>query len=259
MPLKDASSSAFYWDSVAKRSRPYHIEKNVAIYKKSEHIRMIKKWAGSLKGKAVLKTDLYEEAFGNDSFFSWLKGQGAYVYGVDISKNIVSRANSDPGLNVVSDLRDCGFRSASFDVIISNSTLDNLKESDVPAALNELRRMLKDGGVLLLTLDNAQNPLYVLGYKIEKILKTNNYYQARCYSLDEALSLAKKSRFSVEDVDAIVHLPTPFNKVALCLSRANVVLLNRASRALIMVFSKLAKRRARSSTGWFIALKCRAS
>jgi SAM-dependent methyltransferase len=57
------------------------------------------------------------------------------------------------------DVRRLGLRSETFDVVFSPSTLDHFARSDqIALALCELRRVLRPGGRLLLTLDNAWNP-----------------------------------------------------------------------------------------------------
>jgi SAM-dependent methyltransferase len=58
------------------------------------------------------------------------------------------------------DVRRLGLRSETFDVVFSPSTLDHFGRTDqIRLALGELRRVLKPGGRLLLTLDNRRNPL----------------------------------------------------------------------------------------------------
>ncbi len=258
MSLSDRS----HWDAIAEKTTPYHLEKNVALYKKSEHLRLIKLWAPDLKGKRILKTDLYEEAFGNDGFLGWLSSQNAGVYGVDISGSIAQRARGKlrekhPELEcyVTSDIRRCAFKDDSFDVIISNSTLDNLSPGDVAPALAELKRVLKPKGTLILTLDNAHNPLYALGYFLEKAWRTNGYYQGRLFSLSAALGLARRSGLIVEAKTAIVHIPTPFNKLALMCGSKGSAARQRVIRRLVVLFSKQGRCRSKFLTGWFIALK----
>lgn len=251
-----------YWDSVARGKKNHHLEKNIALYKRDEHLRLIKQWSGGSSVRTVLKTDLYEEAFGNDDFLPCLLKEYGNIFGMDISREISNKAknnlkdsHSGPISCVVSDIRKCAFRDESFDLIISNSTIDNLRSSDSSTALSELRRVLKPKGTLILTLDNRNNPLYFLGYQIEKLLSFNGYYQGKCYSIKEAKSLALKNNFKIDDITSIVHIPTPFNKMAVLAEKAGLKFLEKPIRYAINRFSKLGGRRSKFLTGWFIALR----
>jgi ubiquinone/menaquinone biosynthesis C-methylase UbiE len=247
-----------YWDSVAAKINNGILEQNVAAYYRNEHIKLIKEWGGSLAGKKILKTDLFEEAFANGDFLPWFSTQNAEVFGIDISCGIVKGARAHvkvPGNLFVSDLRKCAFKDNAFDLIISNSTIDNLPPEDAPAVLKELRRILKDEGVLILTLDNKNNPLYFLGYLLEKILKTNKYYQSKCYSVDEARNLAEKNKFLVKDSASIVHIPTPFNKLALLLKKINMKFFDSLIKSCVTAFSRPRNKKFELLTGWFIAFK----
>lgn len=251
-----------YWDSVAQGTHKPLFEKNIAAYYRNEHLKLIRKWSADIRGKNILKTDLYEEAFREGDFIFWFLEQNANVYGMDISYNIANKAKAhSKDYNVyfknciVSDIRGCSFKDESFDLIISNSTIDNLAPCDVSKALLELRRILKPEGILILTIDNKNNPLYFLGYLAEKLLKTNKYYQSRCYSVGETVSLAKKNNFIVLEISAIVHIPTPFNKIALLLEKMGIKTIEKSIGQLVELFSKLGDRRTQFLTGWFLALK----
>ena len=67
----------------------------------------------------------------------------------------------NPGLEaIVADVRSLPFTEASFDVVFSGSTLDHFESAaDIQMAIGELRRVLRPGGTLILTLDNPANPL----------------------------------------------------------------------------------------------------
>jgi SAM-dependent methyltransferase len=263
MPKDPSSVDAAYWDALARRMGAHHLEENIAIYKRSEHIRLIRAWGGVLKGKTVLKTDLYEEAFGADHFLFWLLNRGAVVVGMDISVNVAGAAKRRSALlrrNLhlasTSDICRTAFKDASFDMIICNSTLDNMPFADVPRALSELYRILKPGGTLILTLDNAHNPLYRLGYFLAKIFRTQGHYQDRCYSLRDVEALVSREKFHWQDVRAIVHIPTPFNKAAVLLTRLLGKRARRFLRRAVMFFSGAGKsKRMQFLTGWFLAFK----
>lgn len=251
-----------YWNSVVDNMPHGLWERHVAAYYQQEHIRLIKKWGGELAAKTFLKTDLFEEAIGQGEFLFWSKAQGADVWGMDISLSVVRKMKERAlaggisfGRGIVSDVRRASFQDKSFDVIFSNSTLDNLSNSDVKAALSELYRILKPGGTLILTLDNAHNPLYRLGYALEGLFKTNKYYQGHCYSVAEATRLVEAAGFRVEEATSIVHIPTPFNKIAMGLSRLKSGRIERICGSLVGFFAARGEKHPSFLTGWFIALK----
>jgi ubiquinone/menaquinone biosynthesis C-methylase UbiE len=86
-----------------------------------------------------------------------------------------------PGLcGVAADVRRLPFADASFDVVVSNSTLDHFAAADIATSLAEPRRVLRPDGHLLLTLDNAANPLIglrnALPFAVWRRLRIVPYY-----------------------------------------------------------------------------------
>jgi SAM-dependent methyltransferase len=69
-------------------------------------------------------------------------------------------ADNNPGLRaLVADVRRLPFADESFDLVVSNSTLDHFASAeDIHVALRELHRVLRQGGQLILTMDNPANP-----------------------------------------------------------------------------------------------------
>jgi ubiquinone/menaquinone biosynthesis C-methylase UbiE len=58
------------------------------------------------------------------------------------------------------DVRHLPFPDGTFDAVCSDSTLDHFDSAaDIADALAEIRRALRRGGALLVTLDNGMNPL----------------------------------------------------------------------------------------------------
>ena len=69
-------------------------------------------------------------------------------------------AAKHPGLETAcAEVRHLPFRDGEFDAVVSSSTLDHLDTVDeIAVALRELRRILRPGGELVVTLDNPANP-----------------------------------------------------------------------------------------------------
>lgn len=261
--LNYAQLNGIYWDRVAHSCniQNYPLEENIAQYKRDEHLRLLKKWDIDVEGKTILKTDLFEEAFGKDGFLFQLSESHNTILGMDISYEVVRKARlrnasmRDSDQLVVSDIKAAAFKENSFDLVISNSTLDHLPKQDVSFALQEIRRILKPNGILVLTLDNKQNPLYLLGYRIQQIFKINRFYLAGCYSAKEAIRLAEVNNFVVQALTTIVHIPTPFNKIALLWEKINRRSHDKIIQYFLKLFLKTGNKKMPISSGWFIALK----
>src|SRR5687768_7232469 len=82
-----------YWDETSDRILGnYYHDAIVGQLKRDAHLRLIARWCGDLRGKTVLKTDLFEEAHGPDQFLFDLAVPGEMRLGMDISPLIVRRA-----------------------------------------------------------------------------------------------------------------------------------------------------------------------
>ncbi len=262
--LRNTQLSGAYWDRVARDcgTNSYPLEENIARYKKDEHLRLLKRWDIDIKGKTILKTDLFEEALGRDGFLFELSNADNTIIGMDISYEIVRRsglrnaAKKDSDKMIVSDIKTAAFKENSFDLVISNSTLDHIPRQDVSLALGEIRRILKPNGILVLTLDNKQNFLYLLGYRIQQIFRINKFYLAGCYSSKEAIRLVEANNFVVQDLTTIVNIPTPFNKIALSWKRISRKLGgDKIIQYFLNIFLKAKNKKIPIFSGWFIALK----
>jgi SAM-dependent methyltransferase len=64
---------------------------------------------------------------------------------------------------VTADVRSLPFRTGSLDLVFSNSTLDHFRtRPEFEAAVQEIARILRPRGKLIVTLDNSLNPTYWL-------------------------------------------------------------------------------------------------
>ena len=115
--------------------------------------------------ETLLKTDLFEEAYGLDQILFDLFPKARLTIGMDICRNTVHRAALlcpiAAGRFVAADVRRIPLRPDTIDLVVSNSTLDHFNcRDDLVAALSELFCVLKPGGLLFITMDNPRNPLY---------------------------------------------------------------------------------------------------
>jgi SAM-dependent methyltransferase len=112
----------------------------------------------------VLKTDVFDEAV-SEGVLPALAPRATRLVGIDLEEAICETAAARlDGVEVqVADVRRLPFDDASFDTVLSNSTLDHFEDTaEIGLALAELARVLRPGGRLLVTLDNPANPVVAL-------------------------------------------------------------------------------------------------
>jgi SAM-dependent methyltransferase len=148
-----AAADHAYWDLVAAQDD--RLPDGWRRHARDEHLRLVSQWVGTLRGR-WLKTDLYEERAASRALLPHLVGP-AWV-GTDLAPEVVRRSTA--GTGTAADVRRLPFADGTFDGVLSTSTLDHFDEpSDIGRSLVELRRVLRAGGDLVLTLDNPRNPL----------------------------------------------------------------------------------------------------
>lgn len=124
------------------------------------HARLLDRWWPATPVRRALKTDLFDEAAG-PGLVGYLEDRVPEVVAVDLSAAAV-RAAGDRGvrLGVRADVVHLPFADGSFDLVVSNSTLDHLDDHRaIEAALCELRRVTAPGGTVVVTLDNPWCPV----------------------------------------------------------------------------------------------------
>jgi SAM-dependent methyltransferase len=145
----------------------WYLDPLVAEQKRRVHQELVRRWSRGVSPRTVLKTDVFEEANGDDRILFDLFPSEAHAVGMDIAPGYLAAARKrapENGFSFVrTDVRACAFATGSFDLVLSNSTLDHFAtRGELRAALKELVRILRPGGVLIVTLDNPENPMYAL-------------------------------------------------------------------------------------------------
>lgn len=218
--------------------------------------RLIGRWLPHVHMARVLKTDLFDEAVG-EGLYPELRTAGATVVGIDVSTAVVTevkRKYSELEAEV-GDVRHLRFAEASFDVVISNSTLDHFDSlADVAAALSELHRVLRPGGTLLVTLDNAANPLVALRNAIPARLLRGiglvHYPLGVTCGPRRLDAMVREAGFAPERAGAVMHFPR-------VVARAIAAILGnrRAVQAFLIAFERLDRWPLRYLTGQFVAIR----
>jgi SAM-dependent methyltransferase len=170
------------------------------------------RWLPSHCGR-LIKTDLFDEAVGH-GLYPELADRADEVVGVDVSGAAVhAAAERYPGFDArVGDVLALPFADASFDVVVSNSTLDHFESrASLCAAVRELARLLRTGGNLIITLDNRANP--IVAVRTSRLLGPLHrlgvvpYYVGATCGPRSLSSLLRDSGFNVAEMASIMHCP----------------------------------------------------
>ncbi|MET0938598.1 MAG: class I SAM-dependent methyltransferase [Gaiellaceae bacterium] len=197
----------------------------------------------------VLKTDLFEEAWG-DGLARLLGQRFRRVDAVDVSRAVVdAAARRHTGVNVVCcDVRGLPYENGTFDAVVSTSTLDHFEDvADIAAALRELRRVLAPGGTLIVSLDNLANPLVAVRNALpfgwlHRVGLVPHYVGATCRPR-ELQELLARAGFDVNATTAIMHVP---RVIALAVGRGMDTMLG---------LERLGRLPTRFLTGQFVAAR----
>jgi SAM-dependent methyltransferase len=172
--------------------------------------------------RRVLKTDLWDEAVG-EGLFPALAARAEHVVGIDVSRSVLEAATSRyTKLDAWhADVRQLPFDDASFDAVLSNSTLDHFHSTEqIGLALRELHRVMAPGATLIVTLDNPANPIIALRGAMPRAAYEavwRNYGEVAARLAPNPLGatcgiralqrLARAAGFTVQDRTALVHCP----------------------------------------------------
>lgn len=202
-----------YWEAVAAhwaKQRPHGLWR---IHSDSVNTMLFSKWLGSTGVSSVLKTDLFDEAFG-PGLYSHVAVQSERFVGIDISGEVLRTAQAFHGdlKAAAADVRFLPFADGMFDVVLSNSSLDHFRTQDqIVMSLTEIYRVLKRPGRLLLTLDNPVNPVialrHALPYRLLHKTGVVPYYVGASLGPWRLRKVLESIGFKVKQVDAVLHCP----------------------------------------------------
>jgi SAM-dependent methyltransferase len=257
-----------YWDLIASKSKGSDGEDLWRAHLKDVYQALRVKWGKKGRIGRTLKTDLFEEAVCRHDLVSLFGSECDHMVGMDVSFKTAQAAKRRMevlwgGWNqiAVSDARRQAFKSCVFDEILSNSTLDHFSSrTDLMASLEELHRILKPGGALLITLDNPWNPIVWvrnrLPYRFLKGLGIIPFYMGETLSRAELIHALESKGFRICDSTVIVHSPR-------ALAIWTGYLLGKTKReGLVICFGRLLRALERlerfptkNVTGYYVAVK----
>jgi len=200
-----------FWNELGRRFPRSFFGSPTTRFYLSEEQRLIEQHAGDLRGKRVLKLDLWNEAQNTEVLF-WMMRQGARCAGVDIAGTTARKAR-DRGrehrlaLDVaVADAVSLPFAPASFDLVYTMGTLEHIEHPE--PAIAELARVLRDEGVALIGVPNRRDPfLFALASRLAQALGRYPYGYERWYTSAELRELVEGGELRVSARDTILFLP----------------------------------------------------
>lgn len=180
------------------------------LYLENEQ-RLMARHFGDLRGRTLLKLDLWNEAQNTEILF-WAKQQGAACFGIDIAHTTAAKARSRsralqiPIEIAIADAARIPFLDDSFDFVYTMGTIEHLVSP--PAALAEIARVLKPGGVAIIGVPSTEDPF--LFAKVSLLMQKLGVYPyglERWYSIETLCQQAEESGLKVVGRDGILFLP----------------------------------------------------
>jgi SAM-dependent methyltransferase len=252
------------WPAVAARWRSTRPQRLWRAHSDALNVALCRRWWPAHPVASVLKTDLFDEAFG-EGLAAFLKSRAPAVTAIDGAVDIVreARPHTREVMATAADVRQLPFRSGSFDLVVSNSTLDHFPDrSGIAASLRELHRVLAPGGSLILTLDNLANPMVALRnalpFALVHRLGLVPYYVGATFAPEEGAASLEAAGFAVMKMDAILHCPRVLGvaTAALC-DRIGAASLQRAFLRGMSACEAVSRWPTRYRTGYFTAFLAR--
>lgn len=207
-PVPPGKTYRRFWEDVGDNFPDLSKASSTRYYARNER-RLLAEHFPALPGLRILKTDLWDEAR-NTRILVWAARQGAHVFGVDISRPIVTQARAAFGVEplnaAVADVRELPFADASFDAVYSMGTIEHFRDSD--RALGEMVRVLRPGGCAIVGVPNRHDPF--LRPMLSALLQALGFYAygyEKSFSRRALREMLESSGLRVTAETAILFLP----------------------------------------------------
>lgn len=252
-----------FWDEVGSQmdnNYAYYLCPFMGQYKKKEFYKVIKKIKVD-KTALILKTDSFEESFGSDGILQFFLDRPAKTISLDISPKILNfskqKLKNRDFLAVATNICEMPFKEATVSLIFSSSTYGYLK--NIKRGLEEVHRILKPDGILLISLNNRSNILFRILTKIYYFLGFIPFPVSSFYSQKEVKKLLEEAGFTIMYQEPVVHIPPFLNSLIYFLDRSKKFGAQRLSKAIMAVLSwySNSKLKVKIFTGWYILFKAK--
>ena len=222
------------------------------------NLSLLSRWSQPQTRGRVLKTDLFDEVVG-DGLLPWFRQQMLQV-GMDCATTVVVRARQRGRSVLAADTRQLPFRSSSYDLVVSNSTLDHFEsEEELHRSLGEIRRILCPGGRLILTMDNLANPVVALRnrlpFRLLQALRIIPYPMGVSGGPGMLVRLLEEQGFDIVETRSLNHVPRlPAVLLSGWLDRMGLERPQSWFRRFVLAWEHLEKLPTRFQTGYYVAV-----
>lgn len=224
------------------------------------NMNLLKRWLPLNQAGCLLKTDLFDEAVG-DGLYPYWAPRKTNLFFIDTSCWVHKMARKRYTIlqTVGADIRYLPFHDCTFEVIVSNSTLDHFESFDeIIISLYELHRILQKGGQLILTLDNLANPIVALRNALPFSLLNRMgivpYFVGTACGPTVLQRALKRVGFEVLEIGAVMHCPRVLAvAVAQIFERFAKPKTQKRFLRILMAFEQFSHWPTRFLTGYYIA------
>lgn len=148
-----------------------------------------------------VKGHILDVGCGTGRDMAWFESQKANILGIDLSMGMLRYAQANVQGNLISmNMRHIGFRSAIFDGVWCCASLLHLPKPEAIFALQEIHRILKPGGMLVLSVQEGSGEQWEESYvpnvkrffaryqasEMKNLLLQNGFFISKSGSSNEA-------------------------------------------------------------------------
>ena len=261
IPVPSRRSRSIEWDEYAAPWLDAAPQRLWRMHSDALNARLLSRWLPAERMGLIVKTDLFDEAV-TQGLYPALIERANHVAAIDISAKVAVAAHGRHcAMHVVAaDVRAIPLRDGCADAIVSLSTLDHFDTpDDIPDAMAEVYRILRPGGMLILTMDNPSNPILAvrnsLPFSIVHRAGLVPYPVGRTHGARSMCRLTEEAGFDIVDRTSVMHAPRLLAIQALRLADSEGRKSQMRVARTLMAFERLERLPSRFFTGHFIAIQ----